>query len=316
MFHYKFIFMSFRYLFFVPFLAVACSQNKEKTLREAERTERGPVEVAAIPNLPETMMFAGERIVLEDEDIIERLDREVLTNAYYQSATIQILKRSHRWFPVIERILKEEGIPEDFKYLAVIESGLVQAVSPVGAQGFWQFMPFTAKEYNLEMSAEVDERLHVEKSTRAACAYLRAAKDTLKDWLLASASYNRGMGGVRQDMRWQGTTHYFDTDQNSETARYVFRMLAFKLIFEDPKAYGFNVDKIAMYEPYQTQSVKVSETIPNLAAWALEKGINFKILTKLNPWLKGNKLTVKSKTYTLLLPTENENLKPYKEYLK
>lgn len=309
--------MSFRYLLLLPLLAVGCSGNKET---RTERTETSTVisttEVPAIPNLPETMTFAGETIVLEDEDIIERLDREVLTNAYYQSATIQILKRSRRWFPTIERILKEEKIPDDFKYLAVIESGLVQAVSPVGAQGFWQFMPYTAKQYGLEMSAEVDERLHVEKSTRAACAYLRAAKDTLKDWLLATASYNRGMGGVRQDMRWQGTTHYFDTDQNNETARYVFRLLAFKLIFEDPKAYGFNIDKMALYDPYKTRSVKVSETIPNLAAWALKNGINFKILTKLNPWLKGNKLTVKSKTYTLLLPAGDENLKPYKEYLK
>jgi hypothetical protein len=193
---------------------------------------------------------------------------------------------------------------------------LVQATSPVGAQGFWQFMPFTAKQYDLEINDEIDERLHVEKSTRAACAYLRDAQDTLKDWLLASASYNRGIGGVRQDMRWQGTDHYFDTDQNSETARYVFRILAVKLIFENPKAYGFNTDKIKLYEPFKTKRVVVKQSIPNLARWALEKGINFKILTKLNPWLKGNKLTIKNKTYQLLLPSESENLKPYKQYLK
>ena len=308
--------MSARFLFFLPLLAIGCTSKQERVRNDNDVPAAQPAAVATIPNLPESMTFAGETIVLEDEDIIERLDREVLTNAYYQSATIQIFKRAHRWFPAIERILEEEKIPDDFKYLAVIESGLVQAVSPVGAQGFWQFMPYTAKQYNLEMSAEVDERLHIEKSTRAACAYLRAAKDTLKDWLLAAAAYNRGMGGVRQDMRWQGTSHYFDTDQNSETARYVFRILAFKLIFEDPKAYGFDLDRIDLYEPYSTQSVKVSESIPNLAVWALKRGINFKILTKLNPWLKGNKLTVKSKTYTLILPSAKENLKPYKEYLK
>ncbi len=293
----------------------SCSNQQEKSpkVKNVQNTQIG---FTTIPNLPESMNFAGENIILRDEDIIERLDREVLTNAYYQSATAQILKRANRWFPMIERILKEEKIPDDFKYLAVIESGLVQATSPVGAQGFWQFMPYTAKEYDLEISDEIDERLHVEKSTRAACAYLRNAQDTLKDWLLASAAYNRGIGGVRQDMRWQGTDHYFDTDQNSETSRYVFRILAVKLIFENPKAYGFNTDKLKLYEPFKTKRVIVKQSIPNLAKWALEKGINFKILTKLNPWLKGNKLTIKNKTYQLLLPTESENLKPYKQYLK
>lgn len=307
--------MKLKLLLFITLVVVSCSNEKEKSIIE-QKNQNPETSFATIPNLPESMTFAGEKILLQDEDIIERLDREVLTNAYYQSATTQMLKRANRWFPMIERILKEENIPNDFKYLAVIESGLVQATSPVGAQGFWQFMPFTAKQYDLEINDEIDERLHVEKSTRAACAYLRDAQDTLKDWLLASASYNRGIGGVRQDMRWQGTDHYFDTDQNSETARYVFRILAVKLIFENPKAYGFNTDKIKLYEPFKTKRVVVKQSIPNLARWALEKGINFKILTKLNPWLKGNKLTIKNKTYQLLLPTESENLKPYKQYLK
>jgi hypothetical protein len=307
--------MNFKSLIFIILIVSSCSNQQEKSpkVKNVQNTQIG---FTTIPNLPESMNFAGENIILRDEDIIERLDREVLTNAYYQSATAQILKRANRWFPMIERILKEEKIPDDFKYLAVIESGLVQATSPVGAQGFWQFMPYTAKEYDLEISDEIDERLHVEKSTRAACAYLRNAQDTLKDWLLASAAYNRGIGGVRQDMRWQGTDHYFDTDQNSETSRYVFRILAVKLIFENPKAYGFNTDKLKLYEPFKTKRVIVKQSIPNLAKWALEKGINFKILTKLNPWLKGNKLTIKNKTYQLLLPTESENLKPYKQYLK
>lgn len=307
--------MNFKLLLFITLVVVSCSSKQEESPKE-KSTLNTEIGFASIPNLPESMNFAGEKILLQDEDIIERLDREVLTNAYYQSATTQMLKRANRWFPLIERILKEENIPDDFKYLAVIESGLVQATSPVGAQGFWQFMPYTAKQYDLEISDEIDERLHVEKSTRAACAYLRDAQDTLKDWLLASASYNRGIGGVRQDMRWQGTDHYFDTDQNSETARYVFRILAVKLIFENPKAYGFNTDKIKLYEPFKTKRVVVKQSIPNLAKWALEKGINFKILTKLNPWLKGNKLTIKNKTYQLLLPSESENLKPYKQYLK
>lgn len=254
--------------------------------------------------------------MLTDEDVMERLDREIMTNAFFQSATTAYLKRANRWFPVIEKILKEEGLHEDFKYLAVIESGLVQAVSPVGAQGFWQFMPVTGEQYNLEISSEVDERLDVEKSTHAACQYLKKSYSELNDWMLATASYNRGVGGVQQDMAWQGTEHYFDTDQNSETGRYVFRLLAIKLIFENPAAYGFPLDKIQLYEPFKTKAVTVSETIPNIAAWALERGFNFKIVQKLNPWLKSNKLTVKNKTYRLLLPAANENLKPYKAYLQ
>lgn len=304
-----------RILFLFPILVLAaCTQEKNsgKTVQEQPVTQQALV----FPKLPEKMTFAGEEIVLTDEDVMERLDREVLMNAYYNSATTGYFKRANRWFPTIERILEEEGVPEDFKYLAIIESGLVQAVSPVGAQGFWQFMPGTAKNYDLEMSTEVDERLHIEKSTRAACKYLKSSYDSLRDWVWATASYNRGVGGVQQDMAWQGTDHYFDTDQNSETGRYVFRLLAIKLIFENPEAYGYYPDKMQLYEPFKTKSVTVKESIPNIAQWALEHDVNFKIVQKLNPWLKTNKLTVRNKTYTLLLPAKGENLKPYKEYTK
>lgn len=298
-------------------LAFSCKDvTDSKDQKENAQKEEVHFQLPVLAVLPESMTFAGEKIILQDEDIIERLDREVLINTFYQSATIQIFKRAKRWFPTIEKILKEEGIPDDFKYLAIIESGLTQAISPVGAQGFWQFMPETAKEYGLEISNEVDERLDIEKSTRAACQYLKKSQDTLKDWLLTSASYNRGVGGVNRDLMWQGTDHYFDTEQNNETGRYVFRILAFKLIFGNPTAYGFQLDQMKLYEPFQTKSIHIHETIPNIAIWALEHRINFKIIKKLNPWLKGNKLTVKNKTYTLLLPTEKTNLKPYKEYLK
>jgi membrane-bound lytic murein transglycosylase D len=306
----------FRYFpLLLAIILTACNQAlpKQEHKRESARENTG---LFTLPPLPSGMSFAGQDLVLEDEDIRERLDREVLTNAYFQSATNGCLKRAGRWFPMIERILKEEGVPADFKYLAVIESNLMQAVSPVGAQGFWQFMPETAKIYDLEMSPEVDERLNIEKSTRAACVYLKKAHGILGDWLLAAASYNRGLGGVQQDMAWQGTEHYFDTDQNSETGRYVFRLLAIKLIFEKPEAYGYDVKKMELYEPFKTRSVVVEQTIPNLAEWATGQGFNFKILQKLNPWLKTNRLTIKDKTYTLLLPASGENLKPYKEYLK
>ncbi len=302
-----------RNFIFCFFLFLSCTQIPSKPKKKQIAEFKSPT-VFALPPLPDHMYFCGQKINLQDEDIRERLDREILVNAYFQSSTALSFKRAGRYFPEIERILKSENVPDDFKYLAVIESGLAQAVSPVGAQGFWQFMPFTAKEFHLEMSNEVDERLHIEKSTRAACEYIRNAHGELRDWLLTAASYNRGIGGVRQDMKWQGTDHYFDTDMNSETARYAYRILAVKIIFEHPRAYGYDVENMEIYEPFLTKKMKITKSIPNLAKWALSKGYNFKIVTKLNPWIKGNKLTIKKKTYEILLPSASENLKPYRKY--
>ena len=301
-------------VFFFCFFC-SCSNQKDADLPKQETviTSKTPT-LFALPPLPEEIVFCGQKIDITDEDTRERLDREVLVNAYFQSSTAMSIKRANRYFPQIEKILKEENVPDDFKYLAVIESGLVQAVSPVGAQGFWQFMPFTAKEFDLEMSTEVDERLHIEKSTRAACAYIRNAHESLKDWLLTAASYNRGIGGVRQDMKWQGTEHYFDTDMNSETGRYAFRILAVKLIFEHPDQYGYDVKNMELYQPFQVKKVKIHKSIPNLAKWALAKGFNYKIVIKLNPWIKGNRLTIKKKKYEIILPSHTENLKPYHKY--
>lgn len=297
-------------LFIVLFLT-ACQIDQKKPAPVQREICMTPL---AIPILPDEMIFCGQKVNLKDEDIRERLDREILVNAYYQSATLQGLKRANRFFPVIEPILKEKGIPEDLKYLAVIESNLVQAVSPAGAQGFWQFMPGTAKEHGLLMNGEVDERLNIEKSTAAACDYLNYAHDTLKDWVLAAASYNRGIGGVRSDMRWQGTSNYFDTHMNSETGRYVYRILAMKLIFENPEAYGYNIKGTELYEPFRTTSVIVRSSIDDLAEWSLDKGINYKILVKLNPWILGNKLTVKKVPFKIKLPHRSYNLKPYESY--
>lgn len=303
--------MKIKILFTFFLLIVSCSE--ENAIQEKSIVEEIS-EPEALPDLPEEMFFCGQKIILIDEDIRERLDRELLVNIYFHSATIQAIKRANRYFPQIEKILKEKGIPDDFKYLAVIESGLVQAVSPAGAQGFWQFMPFTAKDHDLLMNDEVDERLNIEKSTYAACEYLKYAKDTLGDWVLAAASYNRGIGGVRNDMRWQGTDNYFDTYMNSETGRYVFRILAIKMIFEDPEVYGYRIDKDQLYPPLKTKKITVKESITNLAEWSLNKGINYKILTKLNPWILGNKLTVKNNSFVILLPNSDFNLKPYNSY--
>ena len=288
----------------------ACNQKIEKKIQIKETKRQN-----TLPPIPEEMYFAGEKIILKDWDIRERLDREILVNTYFQSATSLIIKRSNRWFPILDRLLKKQNIHTDFKYLAVIESALVeQATSNVGAQGFWQFMPFTAKEFNLTMNEEVDERLDVFKSTIAACDYLKKANHTLNDWILTAASYNRGVHGILKDKTWQNAKSYFDLEQNDETARYVFRILAMKLILENPEKYGFNIPLVQRYPPLKVNPIQIKTSISNLSEWALTKGINFKILRKLNPWIKTTKLTIKNKYYTLLLPLNTENLKPYHNY--
>jgi membrane-bound lytic murein transglycosylase D len=289
----------------------SCTEiKKEKIIKNKLITE-----IKSLPPIPDSMYFAGKKIILKDWDIKERLDKEILVNTYFQSATSQIIKRSHRWFPIIESILKKNQIHTDFKYLAAIESALVeQASSPVGAQGFWQFMPFTAKEFNLTITDEIDERLDVYKSTKAACEYLKGANDTLKDWILTAASYNRGVHGVLKDKSWQKAKSYFDLEQNDETGRYVYRILAMKIILENPEKYGYNIPIDQRYPYLKVRRIVVKNSISNLSDWALNKGINIKILRKLNPWLKSTKLTIKNKYYTLLLPLKTENLKPYHHY--
>ncbi len=299
------------YSFLFLFFCISCTQKLSKTEKKVVEHSQ----LFTLPNLPTKLTFANKTILVEDEDIQERLDREVLTNVYLQSATTQIIKRANRWFPLIESILKAENVPQDFKYLAVIESALIeQAVSPVGAQGFWQFMPNTAKEYNLEISNEVDERLDVIKSTKAACKYLKEANKQFKDWLLAAASYNRGMGGVHSDMKWQNAKSYFDMEQNHETGRYVYRILALKLIMEHPLEYGFSIPNSQKYKSIKTKKYTITKTIKNLSEWSLNKGYNFKILKKLNPWILQTHLTIKNKKYTLLLPDRKEKLRPYSYY--
>ena len=288
----------------------ACNQKIEKKIQIKETKKEN-----TLPPIPEEMYFAGEKIILKDWDIRERLDREILVNTYFQSATSLIIKRSNRWFPLLDKLLKKSNIHSDFKYLAVIESALVeQAASNVGAQGFWQFMPFTAKEFKLTINEEVDERLDVIKSTKAACSYLVNANQSLNDWIMTAASYNRGIHGVLKDKSWQKAKSYFDLEQNDETARYVFRILAMKLILENPEKYGFNIPIEHRYPALKVNSIVIKNSITNLSEWALSKGINFKILRKLNPWLKTTRLTIKNKYYTLLLPLNTENLKPYNKY--
>ena len=247
--------------------------------------------------LPEMIDFSGEQAPLDAPDIRERLDKELLVNTYWQSNMMLLLKRANKWFPTIEKILKEEGVPEDFKYLAVIESGLENLRSPKGAKGFWQLMPTTAKEYGLEVNSNVDERYHIEKSTRVACQYLLKARARFRSWTLAAASYNRGIYGTNKLLDNQMADNYYDLLLNKETSRYVFRILAVKEIMSNPQRYGFVFEEKDLYQPIPVRKIGLDTPIANIAEFAKENEINYKLLKIHNPWLIQNHLNNRSRKY-------------------
>lgn len=261
---------------------------------------------------PKFIEFAGTKIPLTEFDVLERYDKEILTNIYWQSQTLLMIKRANRFLPTIEKILQEQGIPADFKYVALAESGLQNVVSPAGAAGFWQFMDKTGKRYGLEISEEVDERYHLEKATYAACLYFKEAYAQLKDWSLVAASYNMGIVGVKKQMRAQNIYNYYDLYLNVETARYLFRIIAIKDICENPTRFGFNVNLSDMYFSVPTVKVKVDLSITNLAQWSIDNACNYKLLKLLNPWLRKPFVNVPvGKTYYISLPKDrimNSNL--------
>jgi hypothetical protein len=252
---------------------------------------------------PTEVDFANESMPLEIPDVRERFDRELLVNANLHASTILIIKRANRAFKIIEPILEKNGVPNDFKYLAVIESSLINAVSPSGAKGVWQFMPATAKEIGMEVNDCVDERYHLEKSTEAACKFLLAAKEKFGSWTLAAASYNGGVTGVNKQIDLQKVSNYYDLLLNEETSRYVFRILALKEIMKAPEKFGFAVPKQDLYELYPTRRLEIDSTVTNLADFAIRQGVNYKILKLYNPWLRDSKLDNKvRKKYVIELP--------------
>ena len=256
------------------------------------------------PNyFPEKVDFCDEVAPLEILDVKERLDRELVVNANLHGSTILILKRANRVFPIIEPILAKNGVPDDFKYLAVIESALINATSPSGAKGVWQFMPETAREKGMEVNDIVDERYNLTKSTEAACQYLLAAKAKLGTWTMAAASYNGGMAGVSKQIDNQKVNNYYDLLLTDETYRYVFRILALKEIMKNPSLYGFNLQNEKLYPKIETKKIVVDSTITNLANFATKQGVNYKTLKIYNPWLRDTKLDNKTKkVYELELP--------------
>ncbi len=253
--------------------------------------------------VPDSIDFAGERTPLKITDVKERFERELIVNANLDATTLLIIKRANRAFPIIEPILKKNGVPDDFKYLAVIESGLVNAVSPAGARGVWQFMPETAKEKGMEVNDVVDERYHLQKSTEAACKYLLDAKARFGNWTLAAASYNGGMNGVNKQIEMQKVTNYYDLLLTEETSRYVFRILALKEIMKNPDKYGFNLLPVELYQNLPSKIISVDSTITDLAGFAQSQGINYKILKIHNPWLRDKKLlNPNRKRYEIEIP--------------
>ena len=260
--------------------------------------------VYALP-IPEGLNFVGEPVPVHDPDIKERIDRELLVNTYWQSNALLLMKRANKYFPVIEPILAAEGIPDDFKYLAVIESGLTQAVSPARATGFWQILKNTGKEYSLEVNANVDERYHIEKSTRAACKYLKNAKNRFGSWTAAAAAYNAGPAGVANRMKAQNVNNYYDLLLNEETGRYIFRIIALKEIMNNPNKYGFNYTNADLYSNIPTYKIAVDTTVTDFVKFAERFGINYKILKIHNPWLREAHLNNSSrKQYFIDIPKE------------
>lgn len=253
--------------------------------------------------LPNELTFCDEKVPLNRLDVREKLDRELLVNTYWQSSTLLAHKRAARWFPLIETVMKREGVPDDLKYIAVIESGLMNVVSPAGATGYWQFMKETGTQFGLEVNNEVDERYHVEKSTVAACKYLKSAYAHYGKWALAAASYNLGQGGVDKQLGRQKQDNYFDLLLNEETGRYVYRILAMKEILRDPERYGFHLRNKDLYAPYLTRTAEINGPVEDLADYAVAQRTDYKTLKLLNPWLRDNSLLNKTgKTYTVLLP--------------
>ena len=291
-------------------LTLALAQSNDEQMESYTGTERQYVSFDKIDHpthditLPDSLTFCGEEVPLDLFYVRERLERELLAVSYLHSSTLLILKRSSRWFPVMEPLMEQYGLPDDFKYLSICESSLTNAVSPSKAVGFWQFLEGTGKEYNLEVNKEVDMRYNVEKETVAACKYLKSSYRKFGSWTLAAAAFNCGNGRISKTQEEQRVDSYYDMLLPEETQRYVFRILAFKLIYENPERYGFQISDDGWYQPYETKTVTVTNSIPDLVQFAYEQGTNLKMLKYFNPWLRGNSLTISAgNSYDIKIPT-------------
>jgi hypothetical protein len=254
--------------------------------------------------LPANLNLAGERVPVEIPDVKERMERELLVNTYWQSNGLLLIKRVNKYFPILEPLLKKYGLPDDFKFLALAESGFTDETSTVGAAGIWHFMKKTGKEYGLEINKNVDERYHIEKSTKVAAEYLKNSKERFNSWTLAAAAYNAGNYGVARRLEAQQVTNYYDAKMADETERYIFRILALKEIINNPEKYGFVFDESDLYSSENTTTIKVDSAITNITAFANRFGMNYKEFKIHNPWLREHHLNNKSKkVYDITIPT-------------
>lgn len=285
------------------FIIIVLAGASGRQVPEGNNPE-GPL-VAASWALPETVLFAGEAMPLENFDTRESLDRELNATAYRHGSTLLTIKRAGRYFPEIEKILKEYSIPDDFKYLACAESDLSNVISPAGATGFWQIMEGTAREYGMIVNKEVDERYSLEKSTIFACRYFRKAYEHYGSWTMAAASYNNGFNGLDEQQEIQKERDYYNLLLNEETARYIFRIAALKLIMTEPAKYGLEIGERNIYKPVPYTEVEIDTTITSFEQFSKQFGTNYKMLKFLNPWLRKPFLTnTAGKEYIIRIPEE------------
>jgi len=292
-------------MFFTYALFTSYSGKNETT--ETENTEAAnglPQQIRAVQLADRSFDYAGEALPMSNFDVVERLDREILRNSYYHSNTILLLKRMKRYFPIIEPILAEQGVPDDLKFLSVIESDLTNARSPAGAKGFWQFLKGTAGDYGLQVNSEVDERYNLEKATVAACKYLKRYKEKFGSWTMAAAAYNMGPSGLQSEINRQKFDDYYKMNLNHETGRYVFRIVAIKEILSNPENYGFELGSEDKYNELPEFTVmSTNDPIPSLGEFAKKYGTTYRMIKLYNPWLTSYKLTNSArKTYKIKIP--------------
>lgn len=291
----------------ITLVTFVCATDKDSADSKIASKNKSEQHIPNIysPKIPDQMDFCGESVPLDLYYVRESLDREMIVNTYGHSSTLLYFKRAHRYFPIIEPILKKNGVPDDFKYLCVIESGLTNATSPAKAQGFWQFIKATGQKYDLEINDEIDMRNNLEAATEAACKFIKVLRLDLGSWTAAAAAYNCGGAGLSKNMEKQSIESYYDTRLNNETSRYVYRILAVKQIMKHPQDYGFFLRPSDLYPTIPTRTATLSGQNVDIYAFAKENGCSYKLFRELNPWITTEKLTNKAnKSYTVKLPVE------------